>query len=111
MTSEAEKRPLQIVYQDGQPFAVILDMRDYIEMLERLEDLEDLERLNEMRRKPPEFGSIDKFMEEHAQAARDDTLSFASRWRGKFKAAERGDARYDALAKKYLNDANRQRCA
>ena len=37
--------------------------------------------------------------------------SFASRWRGKFKAAERGDARYDALAKKYLNDANRQRCA
>lgn len=61
MTSEAEKRPLQIVYQDGQPSAVILDMRDYIEMLERLEDLEDLEMLNEMRSKP-----LDKFMEEHA---------------------------------------------
>ena len=28
--------------------------------------------------------------------------SFASRWRGKFKAAERGGARYDALARKYL---------
>ena len=29
--------------------------------------------------------------------------SFASRWRGKFRAAEReGDSRYDALAKKYL---------
>ena len=28
--------------------------------------------------------------------------SFASRWRGKFRAAERDDPRYDALAKKYL---------
>ena len=29
--------------------------------------------------------------------------SFASRWRGKFQAAEReGDPRYDALAEKYL---------
>lgn len=28
--------------------------------------------------------------------------SFASRWRGKFKPAERGDVRYESLAKKYL---------
>ena len=28
--------------------------------------------------------------------------SFASRWRGKFRPAERGDVRYDSLAKKYL---------
>jgi Family of unknown function (DUF6364) len=28
--------------------------------------------------------------------------SFATRWRGRFKAAERGDPRYGALAKKYL---------
>jgi post-segregation antitoxin (ccd killing protein) len=28
--------------------------------------------------------------------------SFASRWRGTFRAAERDDPRYDALAKKYL---------
>lgn len=28
--------------------------------------------------------------------------SFATRWRGKFRAAERDDPRYDALAKKYL---------
>ena len=28
--------------------------------------------------------------------------SFASRWRGKFKPAEREDPRYEALAKKYL---------
>ena len=28
--------------------------------------------------------------------------SFASRWRGKFKPAKRGDVRYESLAKKYL---------
>ena len=32
-----------------------------------------------------------------------NTPTFASRWRGKFRAADReGDPRYDALAKKYL---------
>ena len=29
--------------------------------------------------------------------------SFASRWRGKFRAAERDDPRYEALAEKYLD--------
>lgn len=28
--------------------------------------------------------------------------SFASRWRGQFRAAEREDARYNGLARKYL---------
>ena len=28
--------------------------------------------------------------------------SFAARWRGKFRPADRDDPRYDALAKKYL---------
>ncbi len=28
--------------------------------------------------------------------------SFASRWRGQFRAAERADTRYDQLARKYL---------
>jgi post-segregation antitoxin (ccd killing protein) len=32
----------------------------------------------------------------------DEASSFASRWRGEFKAAERQDGRYEALAKKYL---------
>ena len=31
-----------------------------------------------------------------------DTGSFSSRWRGRLRAAERDDLRYDALAKKYL---------
>ena len=37
------------------------------------------------------------------EMAGENTLTFASRWRGKFRAADReGDPRYDALAKKYL---------
>ncbi len=37
------------------------------------------------------------------EMAGDHTRSFASRWRGKLRAAEReGDPRYDALAKKYF---------
>lgn len=36
------------------------------------------------------------------EVAGEETSSFASRWRGRFKAAGRGDGRYDALARKYL---------
>ena len=37
------------------------------------------------------------------ETAKENTPSFASRWRGKFRPADRkGDPRYDALAKKYL---------
>ena len=32
----------------------------------------------------------------------DDTPTVAERWRGKFRAAERDDPRYEALARKYL---------
>ena len=36
------------------------------------------------------------------EVAGDRAPSFASRWRGKFDAAERDDPRYNTLAKKYL---------
>ena len=37
------------------------------------------------------------------EMAREDESSFTSRWRGKFREAEReGDPRYDSLARKYL---------
>ncbi len=32
----------------------------------------------------------------------DDVPSFSARWRGQFVPADHADARYDALAKKYL---------
>ena len=42
---------------------------------------------------------IEKSLREVVDA---DEPSFASRWRGRFRAAERDDARYGALARKYL---------
>jgi len=36
------------------------------------------------------------------EVAGEHTPSFAARWRGRFRAAERDAPRYDALAKKYL---------
>ena len=36
------------------------------------------------------------------EVAGHQTPSFASRWRGKFRAAERDDPRYNTLARKYL---------
>ena len=36
------------------------------------------------------------------ELAGEDTPSFATRWRGRFGAARRNDARYEALARKYL---------
>lgn len=36
------------------------------------------------------------------EVAGKEVPSFASRWRGRFRPAERDDPRYDALAKKYL---------
>ena len=36
------------------------------------------------------------------EMAGESASSFTSRWRGKFQPAERGDPRYNALARKYL---------
>ena len=36
------------------------------------------------------------------EVAHEQGSTFSSRWRGKFHAAKREDARYNALAKKYL---------
>ena len=37
------------------------------------------------------------------EMTRDTTRSFSSKWRGQFRAAERDDPRYRALARKYLD--------
>ena len=58
------RRPIQVVFQDGQPSAVILDLQEYMEILERLEDFEDLQTLREMRSKPLEFQSLEHFLQE-----------------------------------------------
>ena len=65
MKNKAGKKPLQVVMEDGEPSAVILDIEKYKEMLERLEDAEDLKDLEEMRKKPLKFRKLDEFMEEY----------------------------------------------
>lgn len=60
------KRQPEIIYRDGEPVAVILDIQRYEEMLERLDDAEDLRMLQEMRKKPLRFRALDEFLEEHS---------------------------------------------
>ena len=65
MKSKARKKPLQVVMENGEPSAVILDIEEYKEMLERLEDAEDLKTLEDMRKKPLKFKKLEEFLEEY----------------------------------------------
>lgn len=69
MKSKVDRRPTEIVFRDGEPTAVILDIDEYQEMLERLEDLEDLEELEEMRKKPLRFRKLEDFLKEYHPSA------------------------------------------
>lgn len=52
--------------------------------------------------------SLSSFVEASLrEMVRGSDPSFASRWRGRFEAAGRGDVRYKALARKYLDGAGR----
>ena len=64
-SARVEKRSPEIVFRDGQPAAVILDIDEYQEMLERLEDLDDLELLKEMRAKPLKFKRLNEFLADY----------------------------------------------
>ena len=66
MGDRAKKRPLQVIVENGQPSAVILDIEEYKEMLERLEDLDDLESLRQMRECTLEFRKLEEFLEEYS---------------------------------------------
>ena len=55
----------EIVFRDGRPIAVILDIIKYQEILERLEDIEDLKMLEEMRKKPLKFKKLNDFLQEY----------------------------------------------
>ena len=56
----------QIVYRQGKPVAVILDIDEYQEILQRLEDTEDLKLLGEMRKNPLSFRSLEEFLAEYS---------------------------------------------
>ena len=62
----ADRRSPELVYRDGEPVSVILDIARYEAMLERLEDLDDLEALQKMRERPLSFRSLDEFLLERS---------------------------------------------
>ena len=64
MGARAKKRGPEIIFKDGKPRAVILDIDEYQELLERLEDVDDLKMLQEMRQKPLTFRKLEEFLEE-----------------------------------------------
>ncbi len=65
-------REHEVIYRDGKPAAVILDIAEYEELLERVEDLDDLRALRELRRKPLRFRSLDDYLNDRAQCRQSD---------------------------------------
>jgi PHD/YefM family antitoxin component YafN of YafNO toxin-antitoxin module len=65
----AKSRMPEIVYREGEPVAVILDIEEYHEMLERLEDIEALAALAEMRKRPLELRTLEEFLEDYTPSA------------------------------------------
>jgi len=64
MKTRKKRTPPEIVFRQGKPTAVILDIEEYRELLERLEDAEDLKVLAAMRKKPLKFRKMEDFLKE-----------------------------------------------
>lgn len=60
----ATRKSPEMVYRDGKPVAVILDIDRYEELLERLEEADDLRALRRQRSKPLKYRTLDEFMAE-----------------------------------------------
>ena len=59
------EKPKEIIFKNGRPTGIILNIEEYKELLERLEDIEDLKMLKEMREKPLKFRKLDDFLKEY----------------------------------------------
>ena len=66
MTTRGKRKLPEVVFREGKPRAVILDIEEYQEMLERLEDLEDLKMLERMRKESLTFRRLDEFLKEYS---------------------------------------------
>ena len=67
-------RRRELVYRDGKPAAVILDIAEYEELLERAEDLDDLRALRRMRERPLRFRSLSEILGERAPGDADSIV-------------------------------------
>jgi PHD/YefM family antitoxin component YafN of YafNO toxin-antitoxin module len=68
MKGKIKRKTPEIVFRNGKPSAVIMDIKDYREILERLEDTDDLKMLDDMRKKPLKFKKLDDFLKEVDQS-------------------------------------------
>ena len=59
----------EVIYRDGKPAAVILEIGEYEELLERIEDSDDLRALREMRKRPLKFRKLDEFLKDNPQGS------------------------------------------
>jgi len=59
MLTNLKKRNPEIVFKNGKPSAVIIDIREYEELLEQVEDTEDIKVLRAMRKKPLRYTKLD----------------------------------------------------
>jgi len=66
MATKGKRKPPEVVFREGKPRAVILDIEEYQEMLERLEDLENLKMLERVRRESLSFRSLEEFLKEYS---------------------------------------------
>jgi PHD/YefM family antitoxin component YafN of YafNO toxin-antitoxin module len=65
MRSKTKRKRPEVIFREGRPAAVILEIAEYKEMLERLEDIEDLKALENMRKRPLKFESLNDFLKEY----------------------------------------------
>jgi len=54
----------EIIYRNGKPTAVILDIKDYLKLMERLDDVEDVKLLKKIRQKTLKFRKLSNFLNE-----------------------------------------------
>ncbi len=64
MAKKARTKEKEVIYRDGKPSAVIIDLEEYREMLERLEEIDDLKAIEEMKKAPLQFRPLDEFLKE-----------------------------------------------
>jgi len=55
----------EIIYRNGKPTAVILDIADYLNLMERLDDIQDVKLLKKIRQKPLKYRKLSDFLNEY----------------------------------------------
>ncbi len=64
MGARSRRRESGIIFRNGKPTAITLDIDDYRSMLELLEDAGDLIMLTGLRQKPLKFMRLEDFLKE-----------------------------------------------